>query len=577
MLRRASRWASAHRFGLLAAALIAAAAGIRVGLLAAGWPGSDSDDATMGLMAKHILERGEHPIFFYGQAYMGTIEAYLGALMFALFGVSMFALKCGLIVLYSAFLAAMYGLLSLAFDRRWALIGLIILGLGGEDMLYHQLEAYGGYLETLLFGTLVTLLAAWLVRTAGDPARRRKRMWGYAAWGLAAGLGVWSDPLVVPFVVLSALALLLLCGREVRGRLGLLAVLGLLVGLAPWGIYLATAPSLDVARSFLVHPAAQPAGGASGGGRAPAAGPGPLEVALDHVLGTVVISVPNNTGATSLCQLDVVEAWPPQHWTAPRIRSCIALRAVWGGGFLLLLAAALVVELGTFWTLWRMRWRGKWSPERRLAAGRATARAVALAAPAVTVVLFACSSVSAFSPWNYSRYLISIAVALPVLGATLWEHAPPLAAKVRGWRGTARLRIAGMLALLVIALAAGVAQTYGAAEATQAHTQREQDLVAALERSGDTRFYSEYWTCLRTIFLSNEGVICSVVNAQFDHAPSRYPPYDAIVRAAPHPAYVFPLDVSQAKDFPDVARRQGWRVESETVDNEWVIYRIVGG
>ena len=33
-------------------------------------------------MALHIAYRGEHPFLFYGQNYMGALEAYIGALLF---------------------------------------------------------------------------------------------------------------------------------------------------------------------------------------------------------------------------------------------------------------------------------------------------------------------------------------------------------------------------------------------------------------------------------------------------------------------------------------------------------------
>jgi hypothetical protein len=45
----------------------------------------DADEAIVGLMGRHILH-GEFPIFFYGQKYMGSLEAHLGALGFALGG-----------------------------------------------------------------------------------------------------------------------------------------------------------------------------------------------------------------------------------------------------------------------------------------------------------------------------------------------------------------------------------------------------------------------------------------------------------------------------------------------------------
>ena len=51
--------------------LIIFATVLRIILIGQGWPQTDSDEGTMGLMALHIAYRGEHPIFFYGQGYMG--------------------------------------------------------------------------------------------------------------------------------------------------------------------------------------------------------------------------------------------------------------------------------------------------------------------------------------------------------------------------------------------------------------------------------------------------------------------------------------------------------------------------
>ena len=43
---------------------------------------STFDTSTVGLMGIHILE-GEFPLFYYGQNYMGALEAYTAAVMFA--------------------------------------------------------------------------------------------------------------------------------------------------------------------------------------------------------------------------------------------------------------------------------------------------------------------------------------------------------------------------------------------------------------------------------------------------------------------------------------------------------------
>src|SRR5260370_14320206 len=99
---------------------------LRFLLISQGWPQTDSDESTMGLMALHIAYRGEHPTFFYGQNYMGSLEAYLGAVFFHLFGTSIFSLRMGLILLFTLFLISMYLLTSLLYSRGLALVSLVL-------------------------------------------------------------------------------------------------------------------------------------------------------------------------------------------------------------------------------------------------------------------------------------------------------------------------------------------------------------------------------------------------------------------------------------------------------------------
>src|SRR5436309_15617320 len=77
-------------YTIWAVPLILLAVMIRIVLTAKGWPLLDSDEGTMGLMGMHIAFRGEHPIVFYAQGYMGEKEAYLAAMMFRLFGICSF-------------------------------------------------------------------------------------------------------------------------------------------------------------------------------------------------------------------------------------------------------------------------------------------------------------------------------------------------------------------------------------------------------------------------------------------------------------------------------------------------------
>ena len=80
-------------YELYALLIIAFAIGLRILLVSLGWPPTNSDEGTMGLMARHIAYNGEYPIYFYGYNYMGALEAYLGAGFFRLFGSSVFTLR----------------------------------------------------------------------------------------------------------------------------------------------------------------------------------------------------------------------------------------------------------------------------------------------------------------------------------------------------------------------------------------------------------------------------------------------------------------------------------------------------
>ena len=98
-----SRWA-------VVAALVALALAYRLLLLRTILSTVDSDQAVLGIMARHVL-RGERPLFFYGQGYGGALEAYLTAGAFRLWGQSDLTLRFAP-TLFSAVLVAQLYLLA---------------------------------------------------------------------------------------------------------------------------------------------------------------------------------------------------------------------------------------------------------------------------------------------------------------------------------------------------------------------------------------------------------------------------------------------------------------------------------
>src|SRR5205085_6638824 len=84
--------------------LILLAVGLRLFLIAIAMPEVNGDEGTMGVEALHIAFQGQHPVFLYGQDYMGVLEAYLAAFFFRLFGVSTFTLRLGMVIMFALFM-----------------------------------------------------------------------------------------------------------------------------------------------------------------------------------------------------------------------------------------------------------------------------------------------------------------------------------------------------------------------------------------------------------------------------------------------------------------------------------------
>ncbi len=141
----------------------------------------------------------------------------LSAAMFHLLGPSLFSLRLSVLLLFVLFLVGLYLLTRTLYSRGLALVTIALLSFGSNYLLTYQLRSYGGYPDTLLFGTLAFLIASWLAISSKPEFSFRsmsQRCLGYAAWGLIVGLGIWSDQIILPFVAISGLLLLLFCWRR---------------------------------------------------------------------------------------------------------------------------------------------------------------------------------------------------------------------------------------------------------------------------------------------------------------------------------------------------------------------------
>jgi hypothetical protein len=172
---------------------------------------STFDTSTVGLMALHILE-GERPLFFYGQHYMGSLEAYVAAVMFKLFGVSVFTLSLSPILFSLAWIGAVYLLFAEIYDRRIGLIAALVTAVPGWETLWYNIGSYGGYPAALFFGTFALWLQVRIVTRSLTPAAEWVHVLGL---GLVAGLGLWTHYLCASFILTGGL---LQIGHLVRNR-----------------------------------------------------------------------------------------------------------------------------------------------------------------------------------------------------------------------------------------------------------------------------------------------------------------------------------------------------------------------
>lgn len=556
-----------------ACGIIVAAILLRVVLVMLGWPLLDSDEGTMGVMGLHIANLGEHPIFFYAQGYMGATEAYLAAFLFHFFGVSTLTLRLGLIFLFTLFLIAMYLLTSRIYTKKLALITLVLLCFGSNAVLNRELIVVGGDLETLVCGSWLFLIAAWLAYSSTQQATERNqwhRLLAFAGWGFTAGFGLWSHMLVAPFIVVSGVLLLCFCWRELLSWAPLFLVIGVCIGAYLLIYYNLTAPpgqdSLTLAlRVHHANDMPQP----------------PFRVLFPRQLrNALLVTLPTATGSNPVCPTSDVHPLALGNFHAVR---CTLMHTGWTLGILLIWTLAVALVIGQLWSL-LFRTPGSQGPaERRRSIVVHAFHLALLVNAAMTFALYVVSSDAAFYPVASVRYQIGLLVTTPAMLWPLWNGAnamKPLALRLSR-RMTLAVRltqisvVVGRCVVIFLALVAVfgsvsiftgipaeppidasesvyVTQTtelHLAVPATRALNRQEATLIQQLEHLGVKHLYSDYWTCNRLIFQSRERILCKALRDGLEDGHDRYQPYRQAVLNDPNSAYAFHVASPPARLF----------------------------
>jgi len=463
----------------LALLLVLLIAVVARGVLLAGDAVSfHADEAVVGLMARHILE-GERPVFFYGQAYMGSLDAWLIAGGFALLGESVLTIRIVQSALYLGVVAASF-LCAWLFTRRVtaSLVTGLLFAIPPTLVALYTTATLGGYNETMLCGTLIIILAYTLMQ------KDLRSWWRWAGLGLCAGFGWWTNGLIVIYAVPAAGLLLFGWARAFRKGRGwpifsgaVVATAAFLIGSAPWWIY-ALQNDLAPLRFYL--------GGSQG-------------------LGADIVVIPFGERLIGLFFLG--------------LPALFGLRFPWSAQIFLPPVGIIVTILFTIAVIASFRQHTLSKTARGLLFGMIGW---------FTLVYLG----TRFSSDPTGRYFLPLTLPLFIFFGT-W-----IASISRRWLQIGLTAIAvsyfGLGQITAISTPPGLTTQFNLTQ----HIANDHDaeLIAFLEENDLTRGYAPYWISFRLAFLSGDELQYSAAlpdkpNAEYRPMDERYPPYRAAADA----------------------------------------------
>lgn len=194
----------------------------------------DGDEAVFGLMAIHILDGRDFPLYCWGAHYAGALISYLGAAAFWLFGTSGIILKSTTLPFVAGYLIITHELARMVFDNRTARVALLLAAIPPAIPLAFSIKATGGYPETLCLGGLVLLLAFRLPMPASRTEIPRGRL---ALLGLVGGFGLYILPLILPYLAVTFFFLLARRRWSLEQGGWVWLLIGTILGASPMLIY----------------------------------------------------------------------------------------------------------------------------------------------------------------------------------------------------------------------------------------------------------------------------------------------------------------------------------------------------
>jgi hypothetical protein len=195
---------------------------VRIPFLAQSWGTMDSDEAISTLQGKHIAEGKLPALHYYGAFFQGSLTQHYYALLFKIFGYSIFLAKLGAYLAFVAFLIVQVVLFRSVFSREFALAAGMFYVLPFRYLITVSLDVASGYTVVFMFAALIFLLTYLIYEKEKDGLK--------APLGFLMGLSFWTHEISVIFILAAAVFLILRYRLRVKPYLilGLYFILGAL-------------------------------------------------------------------------------------------------------------------------------------------------------------------------------------------------------------------------------------------------------------------------------------------------------------------------------------------------------------
>lgn len=171
------------------------------------------DECTVGIMGLRVLQ-GEFPVFLYGQAFMGALEAFFYAPLFLLFSPLPLVMEVFPVFLSLVFILTVFLLMKKIWGNLSGYLGIGYLVLPNFYLLGWTNEARPHYSLTPLFGNILFLITLQIARY---PSPGRPLVL-FGLLGFLAGLGWWTNYLFSLYLLSAGLYLFYLDPKFIFSR-----------------------------------------------------------------------------------------------------------------------------------------------------------------------------------------------------------------------------------------------------------------------------------------------------------------------------------------------------------------------